>query len=258
MDYWAKRTGKAQEKLTTKNITETEAQIKKYYQRSMKRTLDDFEKTYNKVLVSIGEGREPTPADLYKLDTYWKMQGQLRHELEALGDKQVKYLSKKFESQFHEIYNSIALKGDAAFGTIDEELAKQLINQIWCADGQSWSSRVWTNTSKLQQELNDGLVECLITGKKSGDLKKLLMERFEVSYNRADTLVRTEMAHIQTQAAQQRYKDYGISEVEILVDRDERTCDVCAELEGKRYPIKGRMPVPAHPRCRCCIVPVVE
>lgn len=84
------------------------------------------------------------------------------------------------------------------------------------------------------------------------------MNDFDVSYRRADTVVKTEMAHIQTQAAQQRYKDYGITEVEVLVDADERTCDVCGKLEGERYPINGKMPVPAHPRCRCCIIPVVD
>mgnify|MGYP003295850755 CR=1 FL=1 len=43
-----------------------------------------------------------------------------------------------------------------------------------------------------------------------------------------------------------------------MVDADERTCDVCGKLEGKRFPINGKMPVPAHPRCRCCIIPVVD
>lgn len=66
------------------------------------------------------------------------------------------------------------------------------------------------------------------------------------------------MAHIQTQAAQQRYIDYGITEVEVPEDEDERRCEVCGKLHGKRFKITETMPVPAHPRCRCCIVPVIE
>lgn len=66
------------------------------------------------------------------------------------------------------------------------------------------------------------------------------------------------MAHIQTQAAQQRYIDYGITEVEVLADEDERRCEVCGKLHGKRFKITETMPVPAHPRCRCCIVPVIN
>lgn len=86
----------------------------------------------------------------------------------------------------------------------------------------------------------------------------MLMQDFNVSFNNADTIVRTEMAHIQTQAAIQRYKDYGITEVEILADKDERQCEVCGKLHKKRYPTGANVPIPAHPRCRCSVIPVVE
>jgi hypothetical protein len=76
-----------------------------------------------------------------------------------------------------------------------------MINQIWCADGKSWSSRVWKNTELLQQELNDSLIDCLLTGRNPSELKQRLIERFNVAYNRADSIVRTEITHIQTQAA---------------------------------------------------------
>lgn len=213
--YWAKRTAQTQEKLTSKSVDATNKQMRKYYQRTFNKILGHFEQTYNKLLLSIEEGREPTPADLYKLDTYWKMQGQVAKELQALGDTQVELLSKKFVQQYQTIYDGLALKGEAAFNTIDSEMAKQMINQIWCADGKSWSNRIWKNTELLQQALNDNLIECVVAGKKTSELKKLLQEQFGASYSRAERLVRTEMAHIQTQAAKQRYKDYGIEEVEI-------------------------------------------
>jgi hypothetical protein len=46
--------------------------MRKYYLSTSQKILDDFEKIYIKVLLSIGEGKEPTPADLYKLNTYWQ------------------------------------------------------------------------------------------------------------------------------------------------------------------------------------------
>ncbi|MBQ9913543.1 MAG: minor capsid protein [Clostridia bacterium] len=133
-----------------------------------------------------------------------------------------------------------------------------MINNIWCADGKSWSDRVWTNIDKLQQTLNDNLIDCVVTGKKSTELKNILQNDFDVSYHRADSIVRTEMAHIQTQAAQQRYKDAGIEEVEVWADYDERRCDICGELHETRHNINGVMPVPAHPNCRCVVIPVVN
>jgi SPP1 gp7 family putative phage head morphogenesis protein len=78
-----------------------------------------------------------------------------------------------------------------------------------------------------------------------------------VSYYKANRVIQSEMAHIQTQAAQQRYKDMGVTEMEFWADPDERTCDVCGKLHKKRYSIHDIAPIPAHPNCRCCLVPVV-
>lgn len=258
MDYWQKRNLEMQAALSNKSLKQTQRQLSRYYQRAAENVIKDFEATYKKLLKTIEDGREPTPADLYKLDKYWKMQGRLRHELEMLGNRQINMLSNNFTTLYLQVYEGLQIEGSSIFTEIDRKAAEQLINQIWCADGKNWSSRIWTNTDKLQQTLNDQLLDCVITGKKTTDLKNLLQERFDVGYSAADSLVRTEIAHIQTQAAQQRYVDAGIKEVEVWADKDERRCEVCGKLHQKRYPIGGVMPVPAHPRCRCTIIPVVD
>lgn len=258
MSYWEDRFTRTQDKLTQKSVKDTEAQMRKYYASTMEKILGQFEKTYLKVFSRISDDKEPTPADLYKLDSYWQMQAQLRDELNKLGDKQSVLLSKKFEEQFKTIYEAIAIPGEATYSTIDSALAKEMINQVWCADGVSWSQRIWKNTDLLQQELNDELIDCLVAGRKASKLKELLQERFNVSYSRADALVRTEMAHIQTQAAKQRYQDAGITRVKVWASEDERRCEICGKLHEKEYPAGGKMPIPAHPRCRCCIVPIVD
>ena len=263
--YWETRQAKAQNNLTNKNVRDTEKQLKKYYRKTFEKTLDNFEKTYLKILQSIEEGRTPTPADLYKLDTYWELQNQLTAELKKLGDKQIALLSKNFMNEYKGIYDSFAIKGLDAFTTLDDALARTMIQEIWCADGKSWSDRVWINNSKLQQALNDKLVTCAVAGTPSGELKKHLMAEFDVSYNRADRIVRTEMAHLQTQAASHRYRDYGLKYYEILGNED-NTCGGasvdCHKLDGKRFKLSelkvGENAPPFHPNCKCCIVPVVE
>lgn len=265
MSYWAERQARIQEALTAKNVRQTEKQLKKYYKRTMETVLDEFEKTYNKLLSTIEEGREPTPADLYKLDKYWQAQAQIRRELTALGDKQIILMSKQFELNFFDIYYSFAIPGQDAFNTISVEAAQQMINLIWCADGKTWSQRIWDNIALLQETLNEGLIDCVVAGKKTTQLKNQLQERFGVSYSRADMLVRTEMAHIQTQAAKQRYEDYGLKEYEIL-GNDDDTCGNhsvdCHAMDGKKFLYSemapGRNAPPFHPNCKCCIVPVVE
>ena len=257
-DYWKDRQAQALTNLTNRGIKATEAQLKKYYKQTMERSIADFEATYDKLLATMEAGREPTPADLYKLDKYWQAQAQLKDELQKLGDKEAALFSKQFEDEYINVYEMLARDSGAHFGSISKQGAAQMIQQVWAADGKSWSSRIWENTADLAETLNEKLIECVVGGKKTSELKKALMERFNVSFSRADALARTELAHIQTQAARQRYEDTGIEYVEIWADPDERTCEVCGKLHKKRLPVGATMPIPAHPRCRCTIVPVVE
>lgn len=258
-NYWADRMAQAQTKIAEKTIKETNKQLQKYYMDAAQKCFDSFEATYNKLAATVEAGKEPTPADLYKLDKYWQNQAQIREELMKLGNKEIKLLSESFMRNWFEVYYSIDIpNATTAFNTIDSKAVQQMISQIWCADGKSWSARIWENTELLAEALNEELIHTVTTGKKTTDLKNLLQERFNVSYSRADALVRTEIAHIQTQAAKQRYTDYGIQQVQIWADKDERQCEVCGKLHKTVYPVGAAVPIPAHPRCRCCIIPLVE
>ena len=266
MSYWAERQNKAQEKISAKTVKDINKQMQKYYGSAAKRVIEDFEITYNKLLTTVQDGREPTPADLYKLDKYWQMQAQMRRELEKLGNKQIVLLTKQFEVNWFEVYYSINLpNATESFNTIDKAAVAQLINGVWCADGKTWSQRIWDNTNKLAATLNEELIHIVAAGKRTTDLKHTLQNRFNVSYSRADTLVRTEIAHIQTQAAAQRYKDYGIEKYEIL-GNDDDSCGQkgidCHKLDGKTFyyneMVVGKNAPPFHPNCKCAIVPVVE
>lgn len=258
MKYWASRVADLQEKIQGKTIKSINYQLQKYYGRAADRVIRDFETVYNKILNQVEDGKEPSPADLYKLDKYWEAQAQMRRELEKLGNKEIKLLSAAFETNFFEVYYGLALPGEAAFNTVDTAVVQQLINGIWVADGKQWSQRVWDNTERLAQTLNEELIHIVATGKKNTDLKNILQERFNVSYHRAETLVRTEVAHIQTEAAKKRYQDYGIEYVEVLVDEDDRTCELCKALKGKKFPTNATPPLPVHPNERCCLVPVIN
>ena len=258
MSYWQDRLQNAQNSLTAKRRREVERQIKKYYQKLSKTVIEEYENLYNQVLLKKAAGEAISPATLYQMDKYWSMNQQIRLKLNATGSKLTSLMSKVFEVVYRDSYEAISLKGLQAFRTIDESGLQSILNNIWAADGKTWSERIWSNLTLLQETLNEGLLEAVVTGKKTSDLKKLLQNKFSVSYTRADTLVRTEMAHIQTEAAKQRYADYGIEEVEIWADPDERTCPVCSQLHRKKYPVNALVPIPAHPRCRCCIVPVVK
>lgn len=258
MNYWAKRQAEIQNKLVKMSEKKIMRQMAKYYAAAAKNVIGEFEKTYNKLLAQQADGKPITPADLYKLDRYWQMQGALRQELRKLGEKEISLLTKQFEISFFDIYYALEIEGAEAFSTISKESVAQLINSSWVLDGKNFSQRVWDNTERLMETLNEQLVLTVTTGKKTTDLKNALQERFGVSYSRADTLVRTELCHIQTEAAKSRYESYGVQYFEVLVDPDERTCELCKALIGKRFSIHEASPLPVHPNERCAIVPIIE
>lgn len=262
--YWFNRVAKAQNAISDKTIADIEKQLKTYYIRAMKKVIKEFESVYDKILNTVEDGKEITPADLYKLDTYWSMQAQLKAEMQKLGDKEIELLSKAFEKEYYHVYLAAlpTITPTAQFKSIAAETAKQVVNHVWLSDGKNFSQRVWKNTKRLTETLNEELIHCIAIGKPTSELKGLLQERFNVSYNNADMLVKTEVAHIQTQAAKDRYKDAGLKYYQFYADPDERTCSECAHLHNKKFLYSEMIPgvnaPPMHPRDRCCIVPIVE
>lgn len=260
--YWQDRDAEAQAKITERSVKQTEKLLADSYRSSAKKVIEEFEATYEKLLNTIEDGKTPTPADLYKLDKYWTMNNKLNFELRKLGEAQERILTKQFLIEFAEIYEAIQFNHTEAFSTISKEGMLQAINSIWCADGLTWSNRIWNNIENLTETLQEQLTHSVVTGKKTSELKKLLQERFNVSFSQADSLVRTEMAHIQTSAAAQRYKDYGLTHYQFLGREEHDTGCNCKKLDGEKFSyaemVIGKNAPPLHPRCRCTIIPVVE
>jgi SPP1 gp7 family putative phage head morphogenesis protein len=288
MNYWQKRAIDRQDFLNKRTQKEIDKQIIKYYEQVMKRLIKEFEAVYDKLLTTKEENL--TPADLYKMDRYWQMVAQVKEELHALGDQEVILLAAQFEQHWRTSYentekemltffNKRAKKNKelkelewpptASFTTISDTAVQQMVNEVWCADGKTWSERVWNNVGELATMLNDELIHCVVTGKKTTELKKRLVERFNVSYSKANRLVRTEVAHIQTQASAKRYKEAGLERYEIL-GREEGSCKKsskskgidCHKMDGKTF-LYSEMKVgvnapPFHPNCRCAIAPVFD
>ena len=71
-------------------------------------------------------------------------------------------------------------------------------------------------------------------------------------------MARTETINACVDGAWVRYEQYGVKEFEYIAASDSRTCQQCAELDGKVFKLtdNAHMP-PLHPNCRCCIAAVI-
>jgi SPP1 gp7 family putative phage head morphogenesis protein len=116
-----------------------------------------------------------------------------------------------------------------------------------------------TTQQRMQQAVNDWFLERSTTVR---DLAKELEATF--GRKRAQLIAITETSRAAAQGSITGYEQSGIvQEMEWLAAKGERTCPVCNGLHGERTTLRGQFPggygpPPAHPRCRCTILPVVE
>ena len=85
-------------------------------------------------------------------------------------------------------------------------------------------------------------------------LNKTLKQNVGLAANRAEMIAKTEMSAAMVEGTKMRYEKEGIKEVKWVATESERTCPICVSRHGYVYRL-GEMVVPAHPRCRCALVP---
>ena len=74
-------------------------------------------------------------------------------------------------------------------------------------------------------------------------------------------LLYNESAHAVNQAHLQAYQDDGIDEYEVVAVLDKATCEICAPMDGKHYPVDKAVEGVNHPsfhvNCRCTTAPYI-
>lgn len=113
-------------------------------------------------------------------------------------------------------------------------------------------------TADVKKALTRSLIDGMEAGEGSRVLTKRLQEDLAMPRVRADLIARTETMRAYNDASKAQYERYGIKRVEWLAAIDERTCPTCGALNGRQWPIDKAPPCPAHPRCRCVLLPCVD
>lgn len=135
------------------------------------------------------------------------------------------------------------------------------LNFPW--SGKTFSTRLWGNISRLEQNLSQSLVNAIMSGEgfenalkrmrgnsKISDLFKLEQGKFDRAI---ENLVRTEYAHFAVTGIRKSFEDTGVQYSKSWSAEDERVCSICGARHDKR--IKDDWHPPYHGRCRCTEVP---
>ena len=250
--YWTKRQVEQRIRLLDKTIKETDKEVAAQYIKSAKKLKKRLESLYKDILIDSTDGTLLV-SDLYKYNRYYDLINDINKELSRLGEKEITILGKKLSDMYKE--NSKLLDSQMNLNNkINKEAVDKAVNSIWCSDGKNWSSRIWTNKGQLKAKLESVLVDAVATGKSVDSLTKEIMTDFGTSFSKAQRLVRTELAHVQNESTRDKYKENGIKKYKILAEPD--ACDECLDLAKKSFDI-NELVIPAHPNCRCCLVPVI-
>lgn len=253
--YWQRRDQVEREVLFKKLQAELNKELAKLYRVTLNELKVDIYMLYDE----ITQG-EYIISDLYKFNKYYDLMNKIHEKLTELGEKEVAV----FEPELIKMYKQNSEQIGHAFGlgaSLNEEAAIKAVSSIWCSDGKNWSDRIWDNKAKLQNKLEQGIFDCISRGAKRSDLVKEIMQDFGVTFHQAQTLVRTELTYVQNRSTLDKFAESGVEEYEFLATDDERECEVCAKLNGKRYrlidaSVGDNMP-PIHPNCRCSMLAVV-
>lgn len=187
----------------------------------------------------------------------WK---ELERLLSGFVSEATKINTDKVHEALDEVFKNTIGSGTEEFVSGRPQLQTAAVNVIdtdW--SGSNYSSRIWHNQAAIADSIKNSMEDMLIQGRGLPDIKKRLMREFGVAFNDADRLVRTEAAYVLNRAAVARYKNANLQKIRWSTGpEDGNECEICAARNNKVYRIGEEPMIPAHPRCRCIYVGVVE
>ena len=143
------------------------------------------------------------------------------------------------------------------------KLAHSIVNASF--HNATFSERLWNQQTQIKADLSVLLQRGLIQGKGNRELARELQKYFigeprmkngkKGAKYRAETLMRTELARVQTAAQEASFKKMGFEDYTFHANSG--CCGDCQDLNGKHFKLDkmaiGENAPPIHPRCRCSV-----
>lgn len=167
------------------------------------------------------------------------------------------------DSYYHTAFEIAKGRGiGVQLGTLDKKAVENAVSKPWANDGASFSDRIWTQKEKMIQSLHSELTNCIIRGEHPEQAARLISKKLDVGTYQAKRLVYTESAALASSAQKDCLINLGVEKYQIVATLDNRTSDICQELDGKVFDMKdyqeGVTAPPFHPCCRSTTCPYDE
>ena len=190
------------------------------------------------------------------------LESRIHLELTAMADEENGMLQEWLAKQaLEEFERQTGILGQAL---PDRKQLLRKVKSLVSAEfrGTTFSERVWQNQKELQQGLERTLRRTIIRGENprvaGRELRKIVHKEFENKKYAADRIAITESARIQSDVAEESFKEYGIEQYMWIAEID--ACDECQSYDGEIFNMSDSSApkIPAHPFCRCNLSPYVD
>lgn len=245
-DYWNKRINKIFD------ARERDIQTRKIYREAYARMLSEVEEIYK-----AAEGREFTRTELYRFAKFLSF----RRKAQGIAGDMGRQLDKDMERMLARAYKDAGLAAKETLGkpgvwsVINKKMAEACVERSWA--GSHFSRRIWTNRDLLARAVENGVRDCILTGKGYTKLMHEINDRWGVSRRRTECLVRTELAHTLNTAQIEIYKSEGVKYLDF--DCEPTACGECLDVAaGNPHRIDHLPGAVMHPNCRCTWLPVED
>lgn len=212
--------------------------------------MDDFAEKYPQYANLM-----PVRESIYKLDRLQGLQYSVfmtEAEIAGYTNEQIEEYLRRLSQQGLN-YGMETLGFGKNFYSINDDIVRQFVGVPWC-NGENFSARIWNDTKKLAQYLNQDLAQGFARGDSYDKLVRNLRQRFgRVNRKDAYRLIYTEGTFVMAESTMQPFKEdftkYRTSPV-----LDGKTCSICRNMRHEVFEISERQPgvnfPPFHPWCR--------
>ena len=187
-NYWQLRQAN---EIYNESLKKSEQELGIQYLRLAEKTKKDLLLLYTDIQDQRLKGEEVLVSHLYKFDKYYELLNNLNQNLNSLGLKEIAIYNDNLDQLYKANFELLG-KSYNFSGFLNDQQVEKAINAIWCKDGKHWSNRVWNNKKKLQEIIQNGIIDCVAAGKPKEQMITRLMKDMSSGYSQADRIARTE------------------------------------------------------------------
>lgn len=247
----------AKKLLNTKELKEFKWDVQEYIKYGRQNALDQ---KWMKELENASARFHISRLEALKIRTQNAAEQAFGNELDEIDQMAARVYMDDYYHTAYEIQKGLGIGWDVS--QIDQRKLDNILSKPWTTDKMTFSDRIWKSKTQLIDSLHTEMTQMCVLGKAPDQAINAIARRMNVSKGQAGRLIMTEAAYFGSAAQKDCFNDLDVEKYEIVATLDNRTSEVCQQMDGKVFDMKdfqaGVTAPPFHVWCRSCTAPWFE